>query len=98
MFLLQEGISHIKKSIDWIQDKTDIKLGDWVKGKSIKFLFYIAISLFTGTNILTESIQTTEICKTIELFDWGIDYFLKKVLSELKEKFSNFIKNNFIFY
>ena len=38
MFLLKEGIEDIQNSIKYIQGKTDINLGDWVKAKSFKFL------------------------------------------------------------
>ena len=31
-YLLQEGFDDIQNSIDYIQGKTDIKLGEWVKG------------------------------------------------------------------
>ncbi len=40
MFLLKEGIENIQNSIKYIQGKTDINLGDWVKVKSFKFLTY----------------------------------------------------------
>ena len=40
MFLLKEGIEDIQNSIKYIQGKTNINLGDWVKDKSFKFLTY----------------------------------------------------------
>ena len=40
MFLLKEGIEDIQNSIKYIQGKTDINLGEWVKAKSFKFLTY----------------------------------------------------------
>ena len=56
-FLLQEGIDDIKKSIDYIQGKTDIKLGEWVKGKSINFEKYVVTSLILGGAQLSQGIN-----------------------------------------
>ena len=98
MFLLKEGMSDIKKSIEYMQGKTDINLGDWLINKSFKFLTYIVTSLLPGTEVISQAIKTTELIKTIsgEILDIATEYILKQVLSELKKKISNFIKENFI--
>ena len=56
-YLLQEGFDDIQNSIDYIQGKTDIKLGEWVKGKSINFVKYIVTSLIPGGAQLSQGIN-----------------------------------------
>ena len=95
MFLIKEGFSDIKQSIECIQGKTDINLGDWANDKSFKFLTYIVTSLLPGDEIIKEAIDKIEIVKTIYNEFLNIGIILKTSLSKIKNKFANFIKTNF---
>ena len=86
MFLLKEGIQDIQNSIKYIQGKTDINLGDWVKTKSFKFLTYIVTSLLPGSEVINQAIEKINLDKIIcdEFLDIAVEYIIKKALSEIK--------------
>ena len=94
-FLLKEGITDIKKSIQYVHEKKEIKLGDWVKDKSINFLAYVATCLLPGASSLIQTKGAYDIIKE-EVLDRAQEFIKKKVLSHLKEKFKDFIQSNFI--
>ena len=99
LFLIQEGFKDIKDSINYIQGKIDINLGDWAKNKSIKFLTYVVTSLIPGLNQVADGLlKTKNLLGTIkdEVLGLASEFILKKALAELKNKFKKFIEENFI--